>query len=420
MDGRNHLLICTLGGSPEPLVASIRHWKPARVLFLPSDDTRKDVETIIQVPGLLVPGTWDVMVVGDAQDFNQCVRRMRSLDETVRIWREKGPAYDVIVDFTGGTKCMSAALSVTSRGWPCQFSYVGGTERTKDGTGIVVSGKERMLVAQNPWNALGYQAIADASLLFDQHAFTPAVRLLEQARRAADDESIKRILSTFHQLCEGYGLWDRFQHKDALVRIEHVLKNATDLQVALGEIRFETVIRDIKENERSLRRIMEKPRSRAMVADLLANANRRKREARYDDGVARLYRAIESLAQLALAERHGISDTGKMDLDRVPESLRERWRGRAESGKLRLGLQDDYELLDALGDETGKAFKEFELHEHERSPLTSRNQSILAHGFEPVREVVFIRLWDSAIRLGSFSEDELPVFPCLAKPDGSW
>jgi len=122
MDDRHHLLICTVGGTPEPIIATIRHWKPARVQFIASEGTRKDAGAVAEVPDLLQPGSWDMMVLADAQDFSDCVRRMRSLDEQVTAWRQKGPAYDVIADFTGGTKCMSAALSLVSRRWPCASS----------------------------------------------------------------------------------------------------------------------------------------------------------------------------------------------------------------------------------------------------------------------------------------------------------
>lgn len=417
MDDLRYLLICTVGGTPEAIIAAIRYWKPARALFVASSETEKDVEAMASDSGLQ-PGGWDKMAVANAQDFGDCVRRMRSLDETVGSWRQRGPAYSVVVDFTGGTKCMSAALSLVSGRWPCRFSYVGGTERTKGGVGIVVSGKERPVYTQNPWNANGYQAIEDGCLLFDQQAFMPAARQLDEARKAADDESIKRTLSTFHSLCEGYGRWDQFQHADALQRINEVLKNRNDLRAELGATRSDRVLSVIEQNLKSLKQIVHEPRSRAMVGDLLANASRRKREARYDDAVARLYRAIESLAQLALAERHGIPNTDNVDLESLPESLREHWKSRVENGTVRLGLQDAYELLDLLGDEAGKVFKDLKLDNRQCSPLAARNQSILAHGFAPVGEATFKKLWDAAIRLGGFSEQDLPIFPCLAKPQG--
>jgi CRISPR-associated protein (TIGR02710 family) len=386
------------------------------VLFIHSPDTGETARAITKELGLLPPGSWDLKGVNDEQDFGDCVRQIRSLDDQIEGWLRKGTEYDAVVDFTGGTKCMSAALSLVSRRWPCAFSYVGGTERTRGGTGIVVSGKEETLVTQNPWNALGYQAIEDACLLFDQHAFVPAANLLNEARQAADDDAVKRSLSTFHQLCEGYGLWDRFQHKDAIQRIGNVLKNAADLQAALGSNRSEAVLRSIRQHHQTLQEIVAQPWSRAMVADLLGNAHRRKHEARYDDGVARLYRAIESLAQLALAERHEIPSTDGVALERIPESLRERWAPRAENGKLLVGLQDAYILLAELGDDEGKLFRQLKLDVPRRSPLTARNQSILAHGFQPVVPVVFDQMWEATMKLGKFSNENLPEFPRLAKP----
>lgn len=417
---KQHLLICTVGGTPEPIVAAVRHWKSARVLFVHTPETKATAKDVTKEPGLLQPGTWDMLEIHDKEDFGDCVRRMRGLDEQVGAWRRKGTEYHVIVDFTGGTKCMSAALSLVSRRWPCAFSYVGGTERTKGGTGIVVSGKEKVtLVTQNPWNALGYQSLEDACLLFDQHAFMPAANLLAEARKAADDDAVKRNLSTFHQLCEGYGFWDRFQHKDAVQQIANVLKNVTDLQAVLGSNRSEAVVRSIKQHQQALKELVAQPRSRAMVADLLANARRRQHEGRYDDSVARLYRAIESIAQLALAERHQIPSTDDVALERVPASLRARWAPRAENGKLLLGLQDAYVLLDELGDSLGKSFTDLGLNDPQRSPLTARNQSILAHGFQPVGHNVFDQLWSAAATLGGFTEAELPTFPRLAEPEAT-
>ena len=417
MSAEKHtLLICSVGGTPEPIIAAVRHWRPSRTLLVHTGETKSSAEKVTSEPGLLQPGNWDLLELHDAQDFSDCIRCMRRIDEPVQAWRRKGNDYRIVVDFTGGTKCMSAALSLVARRWHCAFSYIGGTERTKGGTGIVVSGKEQTLVTQNPWNALGYQAIEDACLLFDQHAFVSAAQLLDNARRATDDDSVKRTLSTFHQLCEGYDLWDRFQHKEAARKLGDVLKNANDLQTVLGSSRSDDLIRVIRQNRDHLRRLDVARPCAANVCDLLGNARRRRDEARYDDAVARLYRAIESLAQIALADRHQIPNTGKIPLDRLPESLRVQWEPRVENGTVLLGLQDAYVLLDILGDHLGRTFKDLQLHDRERSPLTARNQSILAHGFQPVGAKVLDRLWPVVMKLGDgvFVEGDLPMFPRLS------
>src|ERR1700728_1335439 len=114
MEDQHHLLLCTVGGTADPVIASIRKWKPARVLLIPSTGSTAIADEIEKKIDLLPPGAWERIELHDAEDFGGCVRSIRSLDEQVRAWRRRGPGYEVIVDFTGGTKCMSAALSLVS------------------------------------------------------------------------------------------------------------------------------------------------------------------------------------------------------------------------------------------------------------------------------------------------------------------
>src|SRR5690606_2247321 len=95
----------------------------------------------------------------------------------VESWVKRGEECRVVVDFTGGTKCMSAAVSLQASRWPCEFSYIGGAQRTKDGVGIVESGHERVVHQANPWDALGYRAVEEFIVLFDQRAFLAAANV---------------------------------------------------------------------------------------------------------------------------------------------------------------------------------------------------------------------------------------------------
>lgn len=154
------------------------------------------------------------------------------------------------------------------------------------------------------------------------------------------------------------------------------------------------------------------------MIDLLANAKRRRDEGRIDDAVARLYRGIEALAQVALKDRPGIDGTDKVPLDRVPETIRQDWRSRARDGVVALGLQDAYALLARLNDPIGRRFREEKL-DGMTSPLTGRNRSILAHGFDRVSANVFDKLWTSAFSLAEITDADLPSFPVLgASPKG--
>jgi CRISPR-associated protein (TIGR02710 family) len=419
-DNKHTLVVCTVGGSPEPIVATLKRWNPVRVRFVPTRETREQIDArvvpLARSEGLAVdPGRYDVLELPNGQDFAECVDTLRQLTPIVEEWLGRGDQYQVVVDFTGGTKCMSAALALRAHRWRCVFSYVGGSERTKEGVGVVISGKEQVLHTHNPWDALGFQAVEEFIALFDQQAFAAGAALADRTMRNVGEQSRKRELNALKLLAEAYDAWDRFDQKSAMTKLQELAKYDNDLRAIFGQSKAEEVRTWTHKHLDYLRKLVEgNSPSMLHIADLLANAQRRKAEGRVDDAVARLYRAIESLAQVALAERHQINNTKQVPLDRAPEALRGQWSARAEEGLVFLGVQDAYSLLDGLGDELGTKFKQLQLHDRQRSPLTARNQSILAHGFERVSDKVFEQLWNAALQLAQIQEADLPVFPRMA------
>ena len=410
------LLVCTVGGTPDPLVTSLLRWQPARILFVPSAQTSSQVDAVLRgyaehAGQPLSPGCYRLCPVEDAEELHGCLRVIKGLDHEVADWIGRGGDYQVVADFTAGTKCMSAALALQARRWPCRFSYVGGARRTKDGVGVVEAGSERIIHSANPWDALGFQAVEEFVVLFDQQAFAAGVVLADRTMRNVTEPSRKREMNALKLLAEAYDAWDRFDQGSAMTKFQELAKYDNDMQALFGQAKADQIRASARAHIDYLRKLLEcNPPSMQHVADLLANARRRKTEGRIDDAVARLYRAIEALAQVGLAGRHQINNTKQVPLARVPEQLRAQWSSRAEAGMVFLGLQDAYDLLHGLDDELGAKFKQLQLHDRERSPLTARNQSILAHGFERVGDKVFGQLWNAALQLAGLQETDLPVF----------
>jgi CRISPR-associated protein (TIGR02710 family) len=417
------LLICTVGGSPEPIVAALKHWDPMRVWFVHTPQTKDDVVSkvlpLAHAEGVdLDEGRYDPFELPDAQDLASCIDSLRKLTPVVAAWTARGAAFQVVVDFTGGTKSMSAAIGIHASRWPCVFSYVGGNERTKDGAGVVVSGAEKIVHQANPWDALGHQAVEDFAVLFDQHAFLAAANVAAVTKKRVSRPDRKRELLSLEQLAKALDAWDRFDHKTSRNELESVSKSANDLRAVLGATAGDRVLAGAARLAEHVSRLGQvTPPSRHHVVDLLANAWRRKDEGRFDDAVARLYRAIEAIGQVALKEGHGIESTERVPLDRVPDPLRSTWATRASDGVLALGLQDAYELLGALKDPVGTEFQSAGLS-GKTSPLVTRNRSILAHGFERVSDTVFDKLWNSALSLANVDAASLPFFPKLAEAAG--
>jgi len=61
----------------------------------------------------------------------------------------------LVADITGGTKVMSSALTlVMMEHNHSRFAYVGGESRTKNGLGVVESGRETFMRQDNPWEVM--------------------------------------------------------------------------------------------------------------------------------------------------------------------------------------------------------------------------------------------------------------------------
>lgn len=70
---------------------------------------------------------------------------------------------------------MSVASALATIEKVSRFSYVGGTERTKEGVGVVINGKEKMIFSDNPWNQMALLRKREISLLFNQGRYAPAL-----------------------------------------------------------------------------------------------------------------------------------------------------------------------------------------------------------------------------------------------------
>ncbi|HOL71766.1 MAG TPA: TIGR02710 family CRISPR-associated CARF protein [Bryobacteraceae bacterium] len=426
------LLICTVGGAPQPVVRSLlTDPRPEKVVFVCSADSEQSITTPrrpVQVRerrcvcgqmthacfdptgvlalaaerGFTLPeDAYSIVTVSDPQDLTACLRDMDDqLGPIVDDWLRRGPEHKIIADPTGGTKCMSAALGMVVRRWPCVLRYIGGESRTRDGLGVVEDTREKVFPCNNPLDELGYQAAEDAITLCSRMNFCAGAQLLEAAIQRVSFPEARAGLQALEAIMTFYCLWDRFAHRKALSALHRVRRYQESLGRHLSAESVAQIRASIPEWEARLGTLSScQQATRELVEDLLANAARRRDEERYDDAVARLYRAIEAIAQCRLASAYGIR-TNRVRADRVPEPLRSTWAAtKPGSSDLKLGLQDAYALLNALGDELGKKFCSSSLGDRKHTPLSARNMSILAHGFTPISPDVCDRMWEEALGL---------------------
>ena len=421
---KNILWIATVGGAPEPLITSLLFWKPERAIFLPSPETRIQIQDRIlpeaQRQGIgLSPGQYDILELPEAQNPTSCVKAMiTDLKHQAQTWLDRGEQYRVVIDWTGGTKSMAASLALAAHKWRnTHFSYVGGTERTKGGIGTVQSGKEQVLTSVNTWEALGYGVISDAIYAYNHRAFSSGIDYLSTtlSQISSENQLLKAECNSLLMLMKGTDAWDKCEYRTARGSYQHCSRRLNDFSPVLSRNSFLALSQHVNFALNHLNMLIEdqgKLKSTAHLChDLLANAGRRREEHRYVDAVARLYHAVEALGQIRLLEYE--IDASNARVEDLPASFRERVSPQqSQSGIAKLGLQDVYGVLIALGDPLGQVFQELRWHK-QNSPLSRRNRSIAGHGFEPVRPSDCDELWDGALTLAGLEDIGRIKFPVL-------
>ncbi|WP_305046705.1 TIGR02710 family CRISPR-associated CARF protein [Geoalkalibacter sp.] len=424
-------MLVSVGGSPEPVIFSLNQRRPEYVIYFTSRASRKTVRESIEPALEYKPRDHEIIVTPDEEDLGASVAELlREVPRILDLWEVNFS--DVVGDYTGGTKTMSAALVLALAERGCPYSYVGGKSRSKEGLGVVLSGHEKMLFLDNPWDALAVGPCRDAALLFNRCRFM-SVRDLA-ARTAGRTERHRPFFEALQHLAEAYYAWDNFHYGralGALKRGESLLRGYASASANNAVRRFYA---SVEANRPLLERVNTEvdllvkstPRKKdldsqpscasppVLVIDLVANAERRATiEYKFDDAVARLYSAIEKLAKHRLLVAHGI-DNSNVDLARVPEARHEDLKACVnprEDGKIQIPLHKSYELLHALGDPLGSAYSSCEAEL--RKVLGVRNTSLLAHGFTPVSEETYTKLFGIALVFLGLKVDELPKFPLL-------
>lgn len=401
----NTVLIVTLGTSPEPIINCISSLRPDRVVFLCSSESQHLVDRVLShVPLPDYQAERDLVVLQqrltakDSKDVENELDQLdrvyvRALDLFARV-REEERLCRIIADYTGGTKTMTTGLAMAA---------------IDDGDvmlHLTISDRSRGQVSLAGYSApvvVGTAAIharrlreCELPLLLKRHDYEAARQAVRRVQGIADpDPKTRQWLQWLETLLVGLDAWDRFDHR----RAHDVLDSLQDPSLReplLFPLKRVIASRRLLDKEAEEQRWPQmKGHGLEAVEDLLRNAERRAAQERYDDAVGRLYRAIELteqlLLKLAVTAQVGAAgiDTASLDPDQLPQDIQSRWREKAarqtsgEGGNtLKIGLVDGFDLLADLGHPTG-------LEWQRRRPqlvnaMTTRNNSLFAHGFAPV------------------------------------
>lgn len=391
-------MIFSVGGTPEPLIKSIMTYSPDLVYFMASQASITQIGEIIGKANIS-PAEIKTKVLDDPQSL---VDAFKTASEIIKELKEE---YEIWIDYTGGTKSMSSGLVVAGLSEGCKFVYVGTVRkegRNKGGLGIVKDGFESILPQANPYELFAIPETVKGIDLFNSYQFAAALKNFDHAFEQIQDEREKERLRILRELTEVYSLWDKFKlfktKEKSLIPI--LEENLTDLRRICRLSREEEPV-FIKQVERNVEFLkLRFGNEKYIIADLVNNAKRRIEEGKYDDAVARLYRAIEFTAQIRLKElgfidEKRLKDNGvfaismvklaeRLDKETIEKYKRDQKAKDLENGVIKIGLAKDYDLLYDLGDNLGKKFMGDK--NGLQKLLESRNSSILAHSLKPVEK----------------------------------
>jgi CRISPR-associated protein (TIGR02710 family) len=297
-------------------------------------------------------------------------------------------AEDVILDATGGTTPMrfGAALAAMTRGMRMVHQRV--PQRYVEGEWELDTSRQREIVAMdNPLESTGLLRQDQAVQLFNRRDYGAAALVFQDILRKVSGAERRHYYYGLLALAQGYGAWDVADYGTAL---ENLRAAREELGSGFSETELIERAADLTESITAHLSFLGRLRGKLSVenvVDMVENARRRiADQGRHDDGVARLYRAVEMWHQWRLLAQHSVS-TKEVAWEKIDRSHQERF----------LEVTNLTQLPEALDLTRARSLDRIlsgTMEEDDnvlRDLLRQRNSSILAHGLEPIGEASAIR-----------------------------
>lgn len=398
----NRILLVTVGGSPDPVIFAVQALRreqassPVEVVFICSVEPcpKPSLEQVIgegfpchhflpdgsQQAGANLLRQLEITdfdpdrhLVGipDPDDLADAYQRIR--DHIQRL-RGNGFRGRIRGDYTGGTKSMSAALAMACVQLGADIGVVSGPRTNLE---KVDQSESTLLMDIAPLHAT-HQLESQLKPILSTHNYGEAAQLLRQylhnhgRRISAETTAEAEELLTIVEVLE---TWDRFRWQEALERAEQ-LSLTTQAPELVAWWKRVVMARACMDGHDPGEEIT----GYELVQDLLLSAERCGRRAHYDDAVARLYRALELLAQTYVT----------LEIKITPDSNWETARCTLLDGtQLKVagaGITALYKWLEEYEPDQGLG-RIFKRRKHKfYDLLRARNRSLLAHGFSPLSQ----------------------------------
>jgi CRISPR-associated protein (TIGR02710 family) len=374
-----------------PLQKSIKDGEFERVVLLPSKITEQAANDLRDRYAKISIEISSLPETGYENNADACFDHFNSVISN--LIAEGADPQLLVVDFTRGTKAMSAALVLAAvRHEIPRLRYITGE---RDQRGMVVPGSEKTQRV-SPVLATGQRQLDFAMNFFKEGNFAGALAVLPEIdERTANiwPEALADVVQTIRPWAEFYSAWDRLDY-DAANGISE------DMNIgSAGEWRPYAPTKDMRDWVRELSLPIPSPEqedyfdlraagTKRIATDLLANGLRRIRHHQYEDAFIRAYRVLELLGQIGLFEKGYDSASIPPDDETVIEfsAVRKKKQrlafSKGPNGKLLASREQAAIFLKHLGDPRAKTL--LHLGSDKDLPISKRNVCILIHGYKAV------------------------------------
>ena len=395
---RNKALVLTVGtGNIDdlertllvPMLKSIERGEWERVVLLPSHTTNEFAQTLrarLADPAVEIER---LQAAGQENDADACFGHFDAV--LARLVADGFTSNDIEVDFTRGTKAMSAALvlAAVGQGIPI-LRYVHSEQR--DERGMVVPGTEKVGEIRTTV-ATARRRLDQAKTFMRQGDFGAAIELLpdpDGPGAGLFPERFDAEARALRAAAHIYAAWDRLDYQAAAKAAAQHGSTATRAGAFALTPQMANWLRQLKQRPDSSSHAEMAAYLRALACDLLANAERRLRDQHFEDALLRSYRVLELIGQIRLFDRGYDSAALPPDDEQIKkfqadlEKKGERGfgdnKGGPNKGTLTAPRELAARLLKRLDDPLAQQLLKFD-DGHSEAKTRSRNQSILVHGF---------------------------------------
>lgn len=199
-------LILSVGTSFEPLVLNISLLHPEKILFLYTEGTEYVLNKIVSYLKL------------DVSDYQ---KYMVEATDSLTIYQEIKRAYiswdrpaKVYIDFTGGTKAMSAAAALAGSLIDVQLVYVG-TENYLADFRKPEPGSETLFYIDNPIEVFGDLELEKVFALIERYNYAGAAEKLKKLKDSIPDPLNRQQINFVYLLVKAYEHWDALEFTEA-------------------------------------------------------------------------------------------------------------------------------------------------------------------------------------------------------------